>query len=74
MYMTVLEIKDLDVSYGESKIITGLNLSVSEGETVTIMGRNGMGKTTLMKALIGRLPVDKGSIFVMGQDLSKSES
>lgn len=74
MYMTVLEIKDLDVSYGESKIITGLNLSVSEGETVTIMGRNGMGKTTLMKALIGLLPLDKGSIFVMGQDLSKSES
>lgn len=54
-------IKDLKVSYGESEVLRGLELELGEGEILAIMGRNGMGKTTLFKALIGILSNGAGS-------------
>ena len=53
---------DLHVAYGQSEVLHGLNVSVAPNEIVAIMGRNGMGKTTLMKSLMGILPAKSGSV------------
>jgi urea transport system ATP-binding protein len=60
----MLTIDDLHVSYGESEVLHGLSARVAPGEIVAIMGRNGMGKTTLMKALMGVVPSRGGSIRI----------
>ncbi|HEE3376090.1 TPA: ATP-binding cassette domain-containing protein, partial [Klebsiella pneumoniae] len=52
----MLKISDYAVAYGQSQVISGLNLTLAEGEIVALVGRNGMGKTTLMKSLIGMIP------------------
>jgi urea transport system ATP-binding protein len=70
----MLSVADYHVSYGQSEIIHGLNVGVKENEIVAILGRNGMGKTTLMKALAGMIPSAAGSIVVDGNDLSKMKS
>ena len=54
-------IKDLKVSYGESQVIGNLDLELQKGEILAVMGRNGMGKTTLFKSLIGILGCGSGS-------------
>jgi urea transport system ATP-binding protein len=65
---------DLVVAYGQSEVLHGISFSALPQETVAIMGRNGMGKTTLLKSLIGILPLKSGRIDVAGQDVSKDES
>jgi len=70
----MLNVTDLHVSYGQSEALHGLSFTANKNETVAIMGRNGMGKTTLFKSLIGILPLKKGSIQVDSKDLSKDES
>jgi urea transport system ATP-binding protein len=60
----MLYIKDLKVSYGESEVIGGLELELKQGEILAVMGRNGMGKTTLFKSIIGILAAKSGSIRV----------
>ena len=70
----MLNVADLKVSYGQSEVIHGLNFTVPKNETLAIMGRNGMGKTTLFKSLIGVLPVSAGSIAVDGCEVSSFES
>ena len=71
---TILEVKDLFVAYGQSEALHGISFSGARNETVAIMGRNGMGKTSLFKSLMGVLPCKSGSITVAGQELSKEES
>ncbi len=70
----MLDVKNLKVSYGQSEVIHGLDFSVPKNETLAIMGRNGMGKTTLFKSLIGILPTSDGSITIDGIDVTKNES
>ncbi len=70
----MLEVTDLHVSYGQSEVIHGINFEAKKNETLAIMGRNGMGKTTLFKSLIGILEVGKGSIKVDGKDVTSNES
>lgn len=70
----MLDVKNLKVCYGQSEVIHGLDFSVPKNETLAIMGRNGMGKTTLFKSLIGVLPMSEGSITVDGVDVTKKES
>ena len=70
----MLAVKDLHVAYGQSEALHGLSFEARKNETVAIMGRNGMGKTTLFKSLIGVLPLKSGSVSVNGQDVSKDES
>jgi urea transport system ATP-binding protein len=60
----MLDISDLHVAYGQSEVLHGLNISVAPYEIVAIMGRNGMGKTTLMKSLMGIVPSRAGQIKV----------
>lgn len=59
-------VKDLNVSYGESTVIDRLDLELGEGEILAVMGRNGMGKTTLFKSLIGILSAGAGSSIRIG--------
>ncbi len=70
----MLEVADLHVSYGQSEVIHGISFAAKKNETLAIMGRNGMGKTTLFKSLIGILEANKGSIKVDGQDVTANES
>ena len=71
----MLEVKNLQVAYGESEIINQLSFSVGTQETLAIMGRNGMGKTTLMKALIGILRCRReGRSDSRGRDLTRLDS
>jgi urea transport system ATP-binding protein len=70
----MLSVSNLKVCYGQSEVIRDLNFTVPKNETLAIMGRNGMGKTTLFKSLIGILPSTAGEIKVDGIDVSKSES
>jgi len=70
----MLEVTDLHVSYGQSEVIHGINFVAKKNETLAIMGRNGMGKTTLFKSLIGILQAKKGSIKIDGKDVTSNES
>jgi len=63
----VLAVNQNAVGYGQSQVIPGLSFAAGENEIVAIMGRNGMGKTTLFKALMGILPVRAGSVVLAGQ-------
>ncbi|MDR6519916.1 urea transport system ATP-binding protein [Variovorax paradoxus] len=66
----MLEISGLNVAYGESHVIRDVSLHVAPGEAVAVMGRNGMGKTTLLKSLIGLLPARGGHIRLGGADIT----
>ncbi|KAB7610237.1 urea ABC transporter ATP-binding subunit UrtE [Verminephrobacter eiseniae] len=70
----MLEVCELNVAYGESNVIRDLSLRVAPNEALAIMGRNGMGKTTLLKSLIGLLPARAGSIRLGGADITKLPS
>lgn len=66
----MFEVSQLNVAYGESHVIHDISLSVDAMESVAVMGRNGMGKTTLLKSLIGLLPMRSGHIRLNGHELS----
>ena len=70
----MLKVTDLFVAYGQSEALHGISFEGNKNETVAIMGRNGMGKTTLFKSLMGVLPIKSGSITIDGADVSKEES
>ncbi len=70
----MLNVDDVFVSYGQSEALHGISFGAARNETVAIMGRNGMGKTTLFKSLIGILPLKAGAVKVDGQDVSRDES
>ncbi len=70
----MLKVDRVHVSYGQSQVIRGASLHLRHGETVAILGRNGMGKTTLLKALIGILPIRSGSLGLGGSDLTHLQS
>lgn len=70
----MLKVNDLRVFYRQSPAIRGVSFQVAPGETVAVMGRNGMGKTTLLKALIGMLPARAGSIALGGVELVRAPS
>jgi urea transport system ATP-binding protein len=65
----MLEVQNLNVYYGDSHVIRNIGFTVGERETLAIMGRNGMGKTTLLKSLIGLLPARSGNVALEGKPL-----
>ncbi|AUS80907.1 ABC transporter ATP-binding protein [Actinoalloteichus sp. AHMU CJ021] len=69
--MTLLEISDVSVYYGRIRALSGLSLTVEEGEVVTLIGANGAGKTTTMRTVSGLLPVTSGSITFEGDDITR---
>ena len=66
----MLRVEGLHAGYGASQILFGIDLQVNEGEAVTLLGRNGMGKTTTIKALFGLIPITGGLVLVDGADLT----
>ena len=66
----MFEVSQLNVAYGESHVIHAISLTVGANESVAVMGRNGMGKTTLLKSLIGLLPTRSGHIRLNGHELA----
>ncbi len=69
--MALLEVKDLEVSYGVINALKGISFEVNEGEIVTLIGANGAGKTTTMQSVIGLIPSNRGTITYDGQDITK---
>lgn len=69
--VNALEIKDLTVSYGTTPALNNVNLVVADGEFLGIMGPNGGGKSTLLKAVLGITPITKGKITILGEDKPK---
>jgi branched-chain amino acid transport system ATP-binding protein len=67
---TVLEVRDLDVAYGTSQVLFGMSLDVVAGQTLALLGRNGAGKSTTMKAIAGVLPPRRGVVRLHGRDLA----
>lgn len=67
----MLEIKDLHVSYGAIKALTGVSLSVEDGELVTLIGANGAGKTTTLHTISGLLKASSGTVLLDGRDIQK---
>ena len=67
-----LEVRGLHAWYGSSHVLHGIDLDVGRGETVGLLGRNGMGKTTLIRAVLGHVAQREGRITVAGQDASHS--
>ena len=70
----MLDVAGFHVAYGQSEVLHGINMSVAPNEIVAIMGRNGMGKTTLMKSLMGILPAKSGSVSMDGAELGTLKS
>ena len=68
--MSLLEIQDIHTYYGESYILQGVSLAVEEGSLVALVGRNGVGKTTLIHSIIGFSPPKRGKIIFRGQDIT----
>lgn len=66
----MLSVSNLNVYYGDSHVIRDVSFELAAGETIAIMGRNGMGKTTLLKSLIGLLPVRSGKVALEGRELN----
>src|SRR5436305_3996821 len=67
----MLQIQNLSVSYGETLILRNIDLEVQPGEVVCLMGRNGVGKTTLIKSIMGLLRPSAGSIHFADKDITR---
>ncbi|MDB6178050.1 ABC transporter ATP-binding protein [Paracoccus sp. Z330] len=68
----MLQIEGLQAAYGESKVLFDINFHVAEGEVVTLLGRNGMGKTTTVSTIFGLLPAGAGHVRVAGVDMTNA--
>lgn len=67
----VLQIKDVYKAFGDQKVLNGFNLVLYEGENLVLMGKSGSGKSVMIKCLVGLMEPDRGSIEVLGNDISK---
>jgi branched-chain amino acid transport system ATP-binding protein len=67
----LLEGRDLDTYYGQSHVLRGVSVSIGAGETIGLMGRNGMGKTTLIRTLVGLVRARGGSVLIDGKDVTR---
>ncbi len=73
MSNTMFSVSGLEAGYGQSKVINGISMEVGRQEIVAVMGRNGMGKTTLFKTLMGIIPAMSGEVKVDGRSLDGME-
>ena len=67
----MLEASGLETAYGESQVLFGIDFEVGAGEVVTLMGRNGMGKTTTVRSIMGLTPARAGSIRFEGLEAAR---
>jgi branched-chain amino acid transport system ATP-binding protein len=66
----VLEVRDLHTYYGDSYILQGVSLRVEPGQVVAVLGRNGVGKTTLLRSVMGLTPPRRGQVILEGRDIT----
>jgi branched-chain amino acid transport system ATP-binding protein len=65
----LLKVEGIETAYGRSQVLFGVSLSIAPGEMVTLMGRNGMGKTTTVRSIMGLTPASSGSIRLDGREI-----
>jgi branched-chain amino acid transport system ATP-binding protein len=70
MKAPLIEVKDLHTFYDESHILRGVSLVLAQGEALGLMGRNGMGKTTLIRTIMGLVRASAGSVLIAGEDMT----
>lgn len=70
--MALLEVKNLEVSYGVIRALKSISFHVNEGEIVSLIGANGAGKTTTMQSIMGLIPIKSGSVVYDGKDITKT--
>jgi branched-chain amino acid transport system ATP-binding protein len=68
--MAILEVRDIHTYYGDAYVLQGLSLQLEQGEILGLLGRNGVGKTTLVNSIVGFNPPRRGKIFFKGQDIT----
>ena len=68
----ILRARDIHAWYGSSHVLHGVSLDIARGETVGLLGRNGMGKSTLIRTLLGHVPQRDGQIVIAGHDMSRA--
>ena len=69
--MPLLEVQDIDTFYGASHVLHSLSVTVDQGEIECILGRNGVGKTTLLRSIIGLTPPRRGKVVYKGEDVTR---
>lgn len=69
--MSILAIENIETAYGDSQVLFGLSLSIDPGQVVTLLGRNGMGKTTTVNSATGIVPIRAGEIYFQGTAVSR---
>jgi len=67
----MLEVEDVHTNYGESYVLQGVSVRVDPGEVVAVLGRNGVGKTTLIRSIVGFTPPRRGRILLKGEDITR---
>lgn len=67
----LIEARGLHTCYGTTQVLHGVDLTVGHGEAIGLMGRNGMGKTTLIRSILGLTPFEQGRLLINGRELSK---
>ncbi|MCK9514635.1 MAG: ABC transporter ATP-binding protein [Ottowia sp.] len=67
----LLEIRGLEAAYGSSQVLFGIGMDIKAGDVATLLGRNGMGKTTTVRAILGLTPARAGTIHFRGQEIQK---
>lgn len=70
----LLKVQDLQAAYGHAQALFGVSFEINQGETITLLGRNGMGRSTAIKCMFGLLPVMAGSISFCGQQINRLPS
>ena len=70
----MLEVRSLEAGYGPSQVLFGVSFDIRQGEVVTLLGRNGMGKTTTVHALMGIVPAKAGTISYQGEPIARMPS
>jgi len=68
---SALELKDVSSGYGETVVLENINLAIAKGESISVIGRNGVGKTTLLSTIMGLATLHKGEVFLDGRSLNR---
>jgi branched-chain amino acid transport system ATP-binding protein len=74
MTTIILQLGQINTFYGQSHVLQGVSLLIREGEVVCLLGRNGVGKTTTLRSIMGLTPARSGRILFMGSDITKKQS
>jgi branched-chain amino acid transport system ATP-binding protein len=72
--MAMLDVQDIHTYYGDSYVLQGLSLTLREGQILGVLGRNGVGKTTLVNSVVGFTPPRRGKVLFQGQDVTHAPS